>query len=212
MKAILGTKIRMTALIDETGVTVPLTAIEAGPCPVVQVKTPEKDGYAAIQLGWQTIEKEQRAGLPRKGHFKRSRVKPTRILREVRVEDPTAYKPGQMMTVEMFAEGDMVDVTGTSKGRGFAGGVKRHNYRGGRITHGSMFHRAPGSIGASSFPSRVVKGHHLPGQMGAAQVTVQRLKVVKVDKLNNILYVRGAVPGASGGAVLVRGTRKPKKK
>ncbi|MBE7561299.1 50S ribosomal protein L3 [bacterium] len=212
MKAILGTKIKMTALIDESGATVPLTAIAAGPCPVVQVKTPEKDGYAAIQLGWQAIEKESRVNRPRKGHFKRSGATPTRMLREVRVVDATAYQPGQMLTVDMFAEGDLVDVTGTSKGRGFAGGIKRCNYRGGRMSHGSMFHRAPGSIGASSFPSRVHKGHHLPGQMGAARVTVQRLRVVKVDKENNILYVRGAVPGASGGAVMVRATRKPNKK
>lgn len=211
MKAILGTKIKMTALIDETGVATPLTAILAGPCPVVQVKTPERDGYAAVQLGWQET-REKRAGRPRSGHCKRAGVAPVRILREVRVEDPTAHQPGQTVTVGMFSEGDLVDVTGTSKGRGFAGGMKRHNWRGGRMSHGSMFHRAPGSIGASSFPSRVHKGHTLPGQMGASRVTVQRLKVVRVDTENNILYLRGAVPGASGGTLLVRATRKPNKK
>ena len=211
MKALLGTKIKMTALIDETGVTTPLTAILAGPCPVVQVKTPERDGYSAVQLGFDAIEKERRVNRPKKGHFRRSGVTPTRRLLEVRVEDPAGFKPGQMITVESFEEGELVDVTGTSKGRGFAGGMKRHNYKGGRKSHGSMFHRAPGSIGASSYPSRVTKGKRMPGHYGNAQVTTERLTLVKIDIENNILYVRGAIPGPSGGAVFVRAARKPKK-
>jgi large subunit ribosomal protein L3 len=211
MKTILGTKIKMTALIEESGETIPLTAIVAGPCPVVQVKTPEKDGYAAIQMGWDTIVKEQRLSKPRLGHFKRAGVKPQRFLTEVRVEDPEAWKAGQEVTVEMFEEGDMVDVTANSKGRGFAGVVKRYGHHGGGMSHGSMFHRSPGSIGASAYPSRVMKGKKMPGHYGAVKTTVQRLKLIKIDKENNILYIRGAVPGANGGMVMVQATRKPNK-
>lgn len=206
-EGLIARKRGMTQVFGEDGAVIPVTVLEAGPCTVVQVKTRDRDGYEALQLGFEGTRKK----LPRPlaGHFRKAGVPPTRVLREVRVESTQGYRVGQTLTVDLFRAGDLVDVTGISKGRGFQGGVKRHGWYGGDATHGSMFHRAPGSIGASSDPSRVFPGHHLPGRMGTDRVTVSRLRVVRVLPEQHLLLVRGAVPGATGGLVLVRKTVKP---
>jgi large subunit ribosomal protein L3 len=202
---LLGKKIGMTQLFDESGKVVPVTVIEAGPCPVVQRKTAASDGYEAIQIGFRPELKEKKVTKPLKGHFEKAKVAPQKHLREFRLgaAGPSEYAVGQLLTVALFEVGEKVRVTGTSKGKGFQGGVKRWGYLGGPETHGSMFHRAPGSIGASSYPSRVFKGHHMPGRMGGASTTVKALRVVKIIPEQNLLLVRGAVPGPAGSLLTI---------
>jgi large subunit ribosomal protein L3 len=202
---LIGKKVGMTQLFDEQGRIVPVTVIEAGPCPVVQRKTVTSDGYEAVQVGFRSEAKARRVTKPLKGHFDRAKTAPHRHLREFRLppSEVSGYGVGEVLTVSLFAVGERVRVSGVSKGKGFQGGVKRWGYRGGPETHGSMFHRAPGSIGASSFPSRVFKGHHMPGRMGGATTTVKGLRVVKVIPEQNLLLLRGAVPGPAGGLLTI---------
>jgi large subunit ribosomal protein L3 len=200
---ILGRKLGMTQIFLPDGTAVPATVIKAGPCVVVQSKTPATDGYEAVQLG--LVEAPAAANKPTQGHFKKAGVPPTRIVREVKVAaggDPV--KAGDPVLVNIFAAGDRVDVIANGRGKGFQGVVKRHGFGGGAATHGSMFHRAPGSIGASSFPSRTVKGMRAAGRMGGKRVTTLNLKVVSIDADQNLLVLHGAVPGAPNGVVLVR--------
>lgn len=210
-KSIYGKKLQMTKYFTEEGREVSVTAIQAGPCPVVQVKSKDKDGYDAIQVGYEPYTRKKGLNKPLTGHFKKWGAEPMRHLREIRTGEGEQFKSGDALTVGQFTAGDWVDVTGTSKGKGFAGGMKRHGWRGGRGSHGSMFHRAPGSIGASSYPSRVIKGMRMAGRMGNDRVTIQGLQVVFVDSENHMLYVKGSVPGANGGLVLVRESIKAKK-
>jgi len=208
MSALLGKKLGMTQIFDEkTGAVTPVTVLQLGPCPVVQVKTRDHDGYEAVQLGYGDIRPTTMT-LPKRGHFARAGVVPRRWLREVRVEDASGFQPGQELTVEIFAEIKKVDVIGTSKGRGFAGTVKRHKFTTGPKTHGSRNYRAPGSIGSNSTPNRVFKGQRMPGHMGDVRVTVRNLSVAAVDASNNLLLVEGAVPGARNGLVYVRTAKK----
>ncbi|GAB4367350.1 MAG: 50S ribosomal protein L3 [Deltaproteobacteria bacterium] len=200
---IIGKKLGMTQLFDAEGRVTPVTVIEAGPCTVVQRKTLQSDGYEAVQLGFGR-KKSQRVNRPDMGHAKRAGQGGFAELREFRIGEETNLEIGQEVRVDMFREGDYVDVTGRSKGRGFTGVVKRWGFRGGRATHGSMFHRAPGSIGASSWPSRVIKNMKMGGHYGNERVTVQNLKVVAIQPEKNLLLVRGAVPGARNSVVLVR--------
>jgi len=209
-KGILGRKVGMTQIFGENGVAVPVTVIKAGPCFVVEKRTPEKDGYSAIQMGFEEV-KEFRASKPLKGHFARAGLKPMRILREIRVEDPDSYQVGQEIKADIFQPGERVDVVGTSKGRGFAGGIKRHGFKRGPMAHGSKYHRRPGSLAAKG-PARVFKGRRLPGHYGAERVTVQNLEVVRVDVQKNLLAVKGAVPGPRGGLVMVKNSVKAKEK
>jgi len=202
---LVGRKVGMTQIFDENGAAVPVTVIEAGPCPVVQKKTVASDGYEAIQIGFRSEAKAARLTKPVRGHFDKVQVPYQRHLREIRLRGGEGeFQVGQVLTVSLFAAGDTVRITGISKGKGFQGGVKRWGYKGGPKTHGSMFHRAPGSIGASSYPSRVFRGHHLPGHMGAARLTVRGLTVVSVDPEKNLVLVRGAVPGPTGGLLTIR--------
>ena len=202
---IIGKKVGMTQLFQQDGTVSPGTVIKAGPCVVVQTKTAQADGYEAVQLGL-VEERPARVRKPLAGHFKKANVPPTRVRREVKVaKGAEAPKAGEQVLVNaVFNNGDRVDVIGVSRGKGFQGVVRRHHFRGGAATHGSMFHRAPGSIGASSFPSRVVKGMRAAGRMGGDQVTTRNLKVIAVDAENNLLVVHGAVPGAPGGYVVIR--------
>ncbi len=194
----------MTQVFLPDGTVVPATVIKAGPCVVVQAKSAQTDGYEAVQIGLVDV-KAPKADKPTQGHFKKANVPPTRVRREIAVAaGGDAVKAGDQILVDIFANGDRVDVIATSRGKGFQGVMKRHHFSGGAATHGSMFHRAPGSIGASSFPSRVVKGMRAAGRMGADRVTTRNLKVVSVDAGNHLLVLRGAVPGAPGGVVLVR--------
>jgi large subunit ribosomal protein L3 len=205
LTGIIGRKVGMTQLFAQDGTVTPGTVIKAGPCVVVQAKSAENDGYQAVQIGL-VEERPARLGKPLAGHYKKASVPPTRVRREVKVvkgaEAPAAG--AQVLVNAVFTNGDRVDVIGVSRGKGFQGVVRRHNFRGGAATHGSMFHRAPGSIGASSYPSRVVKGMRAAGRMGGGRVTVRNLKVVQVDAENNLLVVHGAIPGAPGGYVVVR--------
>jgi large subunit ribosomal protein L3 len=205
LTGIIGKKVGMTQLFQQDGTVTPGTVIKAGPCVVVQTKTAQTDGYEAVQLGL-VEERPARVRKPLAGHYKKAGVPPTRVRREVKVakgaESPKAGD--QVLVNTVFTNGDRVDVIGVSRGKGFPGVVRRHNFRGGAATHGSMFHRAPGSIGASSFPSRVVKGMRAGGRMGGDQVTTRNLRVVAVDAENNLLIVHGAVPGAPGNYVVVR--------
>jgi large subunit ribosomal protein L3 len=205
VKGIIGRKVGMTQVFSPDGVVRPATVIKAGPCVVVQAKGAATDGYEAVQLGL-VEERPARVRQPLAGHYKKAGVPPTRVRREVTLApggDP--LKAGDTVLVGgVFASGDRVDVIGISRGKGFQGVIKRHNFSGGAATHGSMFHRAPGSIGASSFPSRVIKGMRAPGRMGGDRVTVRNLKVVQVDGENNLLVIHGAIPGAPGGYVIVR--------
>ncbi|OFW01924.1 MAG: 50S ribosomal protein L3 [Acidobacteria bacterium RIFCSPLOWO2_02_FULL_68_18] len=201
---LIGRKVGMTQLFDADGTVHPATVLKAGPCVVAQVKAAGRDGYEAVQLGLVDVKagKENR---PTAGHFKKAGVPPTRVRREVKVKaGGEVPKAGDHVTVAIFADGERVDVIGTSRGKGFQGVVKRHHFSGGRATHGSMFHRAPGSIGASSYPSRVVKGMRMAGHMGHTRVTVRNLKVVRVDRDNNLLLVEGAVPGGPNSVVVIR--------
>ncbi len=203
IEGLIGRKIGMTQTFDPEGNVIPVTVIKAGPCTVVQKKTVERDGYAAIQLGFVEEKGLRQPGKATAGHFQKAGVPPTKLLREFRFTAQPEVKEGDQVLVDIFAPGEVVHVTGTSKGKGFQGVVTRHHFRGGRATHGSMFHRAPGSIGASSYPSRVMKGTRMGGRMGHDRVTVRNLKVVEADKENNLLLVRGAVPGPRGGYVLI---------
>src|SRR6267142_2198082 len=201
---IIGKKVGMTQIFDADGTVHPATVIKAGPCVVVQAKTASTDGYESVQLGL-VEERPAKAAKPLAGHYKKAGVPPTRVRREVKLaEGGDALKAGDQVLVSIFADGERVDVIGTGRGKGFQGVVKRHHFAGGAATHGSMFHRAPGSIGASSFPSRVVKGMRAAGRMGGDRVTVRNLKIVKVDGENNLLLIRGAVPGAPGTYLIVR--------
>jgi large subunit ribosomal protein L3 len=201
---LLGKKLGMTQVFDETRLT-PVTVIEAGPCRVVTIKTKERDGYEAVQLSYGEV-KERKLSKAELGQLKKQQAPASRVLREF--EKVGEVTVGDSVTVGMFKKGDWVDVVGVSKGKGFQGVVKRHNYAGGPESHGSMFHRHPGSMGASSYPSRVWKGKTLPGHMGAERVTVQRLKVVDSRPEENLLFVRGAIPGATNGLIVVRKSKK----
>jgi large subunit ribosomal protein L3 len=204
LNGIIGKKVGMTQLFLEDGTVAPATVLQAGPCVVVQGKTAQTDGYEAVQIG--LVEaRRYRANKAIAGNFKKANVPPTRVRREVKIaKGAEAPKLGDQVLCSMFNAGERVDVIGTSKGRGFQGNVKRHHFRGGDDTHGSMFHRAPGSIGASSFPSRVIPGMRMHGHMGMDRVTTRNLKVLRVDAENHLIVVRGAVPGANGGYVLIR--------
>ena len=207
MIGLLGKKIGMTHIFDESGRTQPVTLIEAGPCYVVQVKTKETDGYTAIQVGFD----EKKARLVKKvdaGRFKKAGINSLRFVRELRINDVSPYKVGQKIEADLFAKGDFVDVVGTSIGKGFQGGVRRWNWKGGPGGHGSMFHRAVGSIQSGARLGRVTKGHHLPGHMGVDRVTIQNLEILKVDKENNLLVVKGAVPGHKNSYLMVKEAKK----
>jgi large subunit ribosomal protein L3 len=203
VNGLIAKKIGMTQLLQDDGTMVPVTVVQAGPCVVVQKKTVLKDGYDAIQLGFVEFIKPKNVNKPMGGHFKKANAAPVRVLREMRTEGEAAMNPGDKVMVDMFNANEKVHVVGTSKGRGFAGFVKRHHFGGGRASHGSMFHRAPGSIGASAYPSRVLKGMRMAGHLGAARATVQNIQVARVDQENNLLYLRGAVPGPNGGYLVV---------
>ena len=201
---IIGRKVGMTQVFEADGTVVPATVVKAGPCVVVQAKTVDTDGYEAVQLGL-VAERPAKVNKPMGGHYKKASVPPTAVRREVRIAaggDP--LKAGDQVLASIFNAGDRVDVIGTSRGKGFQGVMKRHHFGGGAATHGSMFHRAPGSIGASSFPSRVVKGMRAAGRMGGDRVTTRNLRVVSVDAENHLIVLRGAVPGAPNGVIVVR--------
>jgi large subunit ribosomal protein L3 len=205
VNGILGIKVGMTQLFEKDGTAVPATVIKGGPCVVVQKKTAAHDGYNAVQLGLVEFVAEKRVTKPMQGHFKKASVSPAKFLKEFRLQDSAeATLVGEKVLVDQFSPSDLVDISGVSKGKGFAGVIKRHNFRGGAATHGSMFHRAPGSIGASAFPSRVLKGMRAAGHMGQDNVTAKNLRVVRVDVEQNLLIVRGAVPGSNGGYVVIR--------
>ena len=204
VQGIIGRKVGMTQVYAEDGRAFPVTVIQAGPCVVVQRKAKDKDGYSAVQLGLVESRKVKRVTKAMKGHFDKAGLPPCRVLREFRVADDAELKVGDKVSVEGFSAGDAITVTGVSRGLGFQGVVKRHHFRGGAATHGSMFHRAPGSIGASAFPSRTLKGMRAGGHMGSDRVTVKNLQVVRVDAPNNLLIVRGSVPGAGGSIVVIR--------
>lgn len=203
INAIYGKKIGMTQLFDEDGKVIPVTVIEAAPNKVCQVKTTATDGYEAVQLGFGTI-KEQKINKPMAGHFAKQGVEPVRYLREVRVADGAEHTVGEEVTVANFAEVKKVDVTGTSKGKGFAGVMRRYGFGGGPGGHGAHFHRAPGSVGQCAYPSRVFKGVRLPGHMGCDTVTTKNLEVVRVDEDMNLIMLKGAVPGGKNGVVRIR--------
>ena len=201
IEGMIGRKVGMTQIFLEDGTATPVTVIEAGPCVVVQRRSVEKDGYEAVQLGLVDARAAKRATKPMRGHHEKAGVPPTRLRREFRLEAGAELKPGDSVLVDIFESVAKVDVIGTSKGKGFQGVMRRHNFGGGAGSHGSMFHRAPGSIGSSAFPSRVFKGMRGAGHMGSDRVTVKNLKVIRIDKDKNLLMVRGAVPGAVGVAV-----------
>jgi len=203
INGLLGKKVGMTQLLQDDGTVVPVTVIQAGPCVVVQKKTKQADGYDAVQLGFVEFIKPKRVNKPMTGHFKKANVAAARFTREIAVEGGEAGNPGDQVKVDIFRQNELVHIVGTSKGRGFAGVVKRHRFRGGRATHGSMFHRAPGSIGSSAYPSRVLKGMHMAGHLGNSRVTVRNMRVARIDQENNLLFVHGAVPGPPGGYVVV---------
>jgi large subunit ribosomal protein L3 len=210
IKGILGKKLGMTQIFSADGRRIPVTVVEAGPCVVLQKKTVETDGYNALQVGFWG-KKTHRASKPAMGHFKKAGKGAFTHLREIQVDDVDNYKVGDEVTCEVFAAGDIVDVTGTSKGKGFQGVIKRWNFSGGRATHGSMFHRGPGSIGGSAWPSKVFKGKKMAGQMGNERVTTQNLQVVEVRPDQNLLLVKGAIPGPKNGLVMIRKGVKAKK-
>jgi large subunit ribosomal protein L3 len=202
-KAILGRKLGMTQIFDENGKVVPVTVIEAGPCVVTQIKTTEKDGYDAIQVGFDDI-REKLVNKPRQGQFKKAGVSLKRILREFRLEDISTYEVGQEILADVFDAGERVDVSGVSKGKGFQGVIKRWNAARGPMSHGSKFHRAPGSMGASSDPSKTFKNKHMPGHMGNVNTTVLNLKVAKVMPEKNLILIKGGVPGPNKGYVVIK--------
>ncbi len=205
VNGIIGKKVGMTQIFAPDGTVTPVTVIKAGPCVVVQLKTVSSDGYEAVQLGLVEEKSPKNVNKPMKGHFAKAGLPPTRILREFRLDNGSIeVSVGDKVLVDQFSEDDVVDVIGTSKGRGFAGFIKRHGFHGGRASHGSMFHRAPGSIGASAYPSRVIKGTRMAGHMGVERKTIKNLKVVKVNTDENLLLVKGAIPGPNGAYVLIK--------
>jgi len=208
MQGILGKKLGMTQIYEEDGTAVPVTVVKAGPCLVVQVKTAERDGYRAVQVGLVEERAPKRVTKARQGHFDKAGAAPTRALVEYPLAEGDEAEAGATVKCSIFGVDDYVDVTATSKGKGFQGVIKRHGFGGGKATHGSMFHRAPGSIGASAFPSRVYPGTRLPGQTGAKRITVKNLKVVRVDEENDLLYLRGAVPGPKNGLLGLRRSKR----
>lgn len=205
-KGILGRKLGMTQIFTPEGLAVPVTLIEAGPCTVVQKKAPDEDGYSAIQLGM-GARREKLITKPIRGHLAKSGLKAIRYLREIRTQSIDEYQVGQELKCDLFTSGQLVDVVGTSKGKGFAGAIKRHNFHRGPMGHGSKYHRRPGSLAAKG-PARVFKGRKLPGHMGNERVTIQNLEVVKVDPERNLLAIKGAVPGPRGGLLLIKEARK----
>ena len=208
-KAILGKKVGMTQIFDKNGRAIPVTVVEAGPCTVVQVKTKDADGYEAIQLGFGEV-KEKKLIKPTKGHFTKANVTQKKHLREFRLEE-ISYNVGDEIKADIFTAGESVDVTGTSKGKGFQGVIKRHGQSRGPMGHGSMYHRRPGSMGSTSTPGRVYKGKNLPGHMGVETVTVQNLEIVKVDLDKNVLLIKGSVPGNKGAILKIRNSVKSTK-
>ena len=202
-KAILTTKVGMTQIFNEDGVLTPVTVLQAGPCVVTQVKTEENDGYSAVQVGF-ADKKEKGINKPQKGHFDKAGVAPKRFVREFRFENAEEYTVGQEIKADIFAAGDKIDATATSKGKGYAGGIKRHGLKSGPSAHGSKYHRHAGSNGMASDPSKEFKGKKMPGQMGAERVTIQNLEIVKVDADQNIILVKGAVPGPKKSLVMLK--------
>ena len=209
-KAILATKVGMTQIFDENGAFVPVTVLQAGPCTVVQKKTVDREGYDAVQVGFGDI-REKLVNKPVKGHFAKAGVANKKYLKEFRFEDAASYEVGQEIKADIFANGDKVDAVGISKGKGYAGAIKRHGLSRGPMKHGSKYHRHAGSNGSSASPSRVFKGKHMAGQMGHVRVTVQNLEVVRVDVENNMILVKGAVPGAKKGLIILKETVKSAK-
>lgn len=211
-KGILGRKLGMTQIFTEEGKVVPVTVVESGKTVVIQSKTMENDGYNAVQLGFGTV-KDKKVTRPLKGHFAKAGVTPVKFIREMRLPSAAEYNPGDVIGVDVFSAGELIDVTGTAKGKGFAGGIKRHNFRRGPMGHGSKSHREPGSIGPrmSGGGGKVFKGKKLPGQMGGQKVTIQRLSVVRVDAERNLILVKGAIPGPKGSFVVIKSTVKPNK-
>lgn len=210
MKFMIGKKVGMTQIFKEDGTVVPVTVVQAGPLKVVQVKTSDKDGYDAIQVGYGEI-KEKKVNKPLKGHFDKAEIEYKKYLKEYKVEKIDDYEIGQELKADVFTEGDKIDVTGVSKGKGFQGSIKRHGQSRGPETHGSKYHRASGSMGASAWPARVFKGKKLPGHMGHVKTTVQNLEVVRIDAEKNYILVKGAVPGPKGGLLTIKETSKTTK-
>lgn len=208
VNGIIGKKLGMTQIFAADGTVTPVTVVKAGPCVVVQRKTVSTDGYEAVQLGFVDEKSPKKVNKPMKGHFDKAGIPPTRVLKEVRVQNGDEANVGDKVLVDQFAENDLVEIVGTSKGRGFAGFIKRHGFGGGRDTHGSMFHRAPGSIGASAYPSRVIKGTRMAGHMGVERKTIKNLKVVRVNADENLLMIKGALPGPTGAYVLIKKVKK----
>lgn len=206
-KALLATKVGMTQIFNENGSLIPVTVLQAGPCVVTQVKTVENDGYNAVQVGFGDT-REVLVNKPRKGHFAKAGVANKRYLKEFRFDNAADYQVGQEIKADIFAEGDRIDATAKSKGKGFQGAIKRHNQSRGPMKHGSKFHRHAGSNGAATSPGRVFKGKNMPGHMGNVKVTIQNLEVVKIDTENNIILVKGAVPGPKKAMVMLKGTVK----
>ena len=209
-KAIVGKKIGMTQIFDETGKVIPVTAIEAGPCVIAQIKTVETDGYDAVQLGFGDV-KENKVNKPEKGHFAKANVTAKKHLREFRLDSLEGLKVGDELKADVFVAGDSVDIQGTSKGKGFQGVIKRHGQHRGPMGHGSMYHRRPGSMGATSTPGRVFKGKKLPGHMGKVTITIQNLDVVRVDMDKNVILLKGSVPGAKGSILKIKSAVKATK-
>ena len=206
ISGLIGKKVGMTQIINDDGAVVPVTVVQAGPCVVVQKKTVNRDGYESVQLGFVEFIKPKRVTKGMNGHFKKAGTAPVRVLREMRLksqEGEESPKTGDKVLCDIFTAQERVHVVGVSKGRGFGGLIKRHHFRGGRASHGSMFHRAAGSIGASAFPSRVIKGMRMAGHLGNDRVTVRNMRVERVDQENNLLYLRGAVPGPAGGYLVL---------
>ena len=203
MQALIGKKLGMTQIFAETGDATPVSVIQAGPCPIVQVKTPERDGYSAIQIGFGEAKKN-RVSKPAAGHFNRASLAPLRVLKEVRVADASQFKVGDVLNVKIFEGAERVDVAGVSKGRGFAGTIKRYHFQRGPETHGCKNVREPGSVGANTTPARILKGKRLPGRMGGKNRTTRNLKIVQIDAENNLIFVMGSVPGANNGIVFIR--------
>ena len=201
---LIGKKVGMTQLFGDDGKVTPVTVIEVGPCVIVQRKTKDLDGYDAVQVGLVDAKSAQKANKPMRGHHEKAGVPPTRVLREFRVRGDEAHKAGDAVSVEIFKDVAAVDIQGTSKGKGFQGVIKRHGFSGGRATHGSMFHRAPGSIGQSAQPSKVMRGMRGPGHMGSVTSTVKNVKVIRIDAERSVMLVKGAVPGARGSMLTIR--------
>lgn len=204
VEGIIGKKIGMTQIFDENGTVIPVTIITAGPCAVIQKKTKSTDGYAKVQLGFIEDKVLKKANKAKTGHFSKSEIDPTRMLREFRYDENSEIKVGDKFSVDLFKVGEKVHISGKSIGKGFAGVIKRWGFHGGKDTHGSMFHRRPGSVGSSAYPSRVLKGKKLPGHMGNSRVTIRNLTIIDTDKENNLLVVKGSIPGSNGGYVFIK--------